>query len=121
LEQVRGGLARTIHEPDDELARDGVIKRFDYSIDMCWKLMQRYLKDALNTDETQIRTKRDIFREAARHGLIDAPERWFNYYDARNKTAHIYRAEIAENVYGKVASFLDDADAFMKELKCRLN
>jgi len=37
-------IVRSTKEPDDEELRDAVIQRFEYTIDLCWKMMQRALK-----------------------------------------------------------------------------
>jgi nucleotidyltransferase substrate binding protein (TIGR01987 family) len=43
-----------------------------------------------------------VFREAAKHGIIDNPSDWFSFLDARNLTAHTYVEAVADKVY-KVA------------------
>jgi len=54
--------------------RDGVIQRFEIAMDVSWKLMQRALREIYGVAEENLRTKKDIFREAASNGLTDVRE-----------------------------------------------
>ncbi|MHB8368787.1 MAG: TMEM175 family protein [Leptospirales bacterium] len=45
-------------------------QQFEYTMDLSWKLLQRYLKHIAQVDEGAIRTKNDLFREAARLRII---------------------------------------------------
>lgn len=55
---------------------------------------------------------RELFRYAARVRLIplDAVERWFDYHELRNDTAHLYGEELAENTLRMLHSFIEDAE-----------
>lgn len=113
---LKRGIIRSTASPGDEELRDAVIQRFEFTMDLAWKFMQRFLKNAGVTDN-EIRTKRDLFRETARIGLIGAPEKWFAYYEARNETSHTYNQEVAERVYQKALEFFEDVTGFLIELK----
>ena len=54
-----------------------------------------------------------MFRHAARYGLIsaDACERWLEYRDNRNDTAHDYGAGFAEATLTLLPVFIADAKA----------
>ena len=56
-------------------------------------------------------TFKDIFRHAARHGLlsIESAERWFEYRDNRNDTAHDYGEGFAETTLKLLPNFIADA------------
>ena len=70
IEQLKSGIKQSNADPHNELLRDGVIQRFEYTMDLSWKLLQRYLKHIAQIDESAIRTKNDLFREAARLRII---------------------------------------------------
>lgn len=113
---LRRGINRAVTAPADEELRDAVIQRFEYTMDLSWKLIQRYLREA-GIPESEFRTKRDLFREAARVGLIADPVKWFGYLEARNETSHVYNVEVARAVYEKALSFLDDVVELLERLK----
>lgn len=115
--QLELGIERAEQNSNDELLRDGVIQRFEYTIDLSWKFLQRYLKVDLQIDESSIRSKKDIFREASRLKLIDDAERWIAHYEARNSTSHEYNQEVAKIVYSQVLLFLPDVKKLLEVLK----
>lgn len=113
---LQRGVTRATAFPEDEELRDAVIQRFEFTMDLSWKMIQRFLKN-IDIPDSEIRTKRDLFREAARIGLIGPPEKWFAYYEARNATSHTYNAEIAWQVFKKALEFSDDVQLLLNELK----
>jgi len=106
--QFEKGVIRSLDDPDDELIRDGVIQRFECTIDLTWKLLNRFLKHYIGIDESVIRTKKDIFREATKQNLICNVENWFAYYEARNQTSHDYNSKKAHEIYKTAQLFLID-------------
>ena len=114
--QLKKGFLEASKHPNNELMRDGVIQRFEYTMDLAWKLMQRYLK-LIQIDESAIRSKNDIFREAARLKIINNAEAWIGYYAARNETAHDYNNDKAELVYEKAKLFLPDVTLLLETLR----
>ena len=86
-------------------------------MDLSWKLLQRYLKHIAQIDESAIRTKNDLFREAARLGIISSAEAWIGHYEARNETARTYDFETARRVFERTKLFLSDASRFLETLK----
>ena len=98
--------------------RAGVIQNFEFTYEICWKFIQRPLKEHKHSDEAEIpRTRKDLFRIAAKHGLIDHPEYWFDYGDARNLTAHTYNKDTAQTVYDAATRFVTDAKKLLDCLK----
>jgi nucleotidyltransferase substrate binding protein (TIGR01987 family) len=117
ISQLERGLIQIETDPDNELMRDGVIQRFEYNMDLSWKFIQRYLKDIAQVDEAVIRTKKDLFREAARLKLISDAEAWIAHYEARNLTAHVYDEATAQAVFQRAQLFLSDVAELLKNLR----
>jgi len=117
LVQLEAGRAEAEAAPHSTLLRDGVIQRFEYTVDLCWKLLQRYLRHIAQVPETDLRTKKDLFREAARRELIADPQTWFDYYDTRNQTSHTYDADIASDIYAHAQPLAADARRLLEVLR----
>jgi hypothetical protein len=62
---------------------------------------------------------KDIFRYAAKHGIIDAEscERWLIYRDNCNSTAHDYGLGFAEDTLSLLPQFILDAQALVKAIE----
>ncbi|MEI7579438.1 MAG: HI0074 family nucleotidyltransferase substrate-binding subunit [bacterium] len=80
---------------ESEPYKESTIQRFEYTFELSWKLMNSILKDQL-IDCYGIK---NIFREAIKLGIIENIDHWFDYALNRNLTSHIYKEEIANQVY----------------------
>lgn len=108
LLQLDVGLQQTEDSPVNELLRDGVIQRFEYSHELALKLMRRALETVYGDDVDKM-AYNDVLRTAAERGLIENVDRWFEYRIARNKTSHTYDAATAAAVFSCARPFLVDA------------
>ena len=99
--------------------RAGVVKHFEITYDLSWKLMARWLNTNVGADTADGVTKRQLFRLSAAHKLISDVDRWMRHYDARNTTSQMYDREKAEQVYDAVREFTHDARRLLKELEAR--
>lgn len=102
--------------PKDDVVRDATIQRFEYTYELAWKMIKRHLEwaEALDADSL---TRKDLFREAARIGLIADAEVWFDYHAARNLTSHTYDEAKAEEVYAAARSFAAEARKLLSKLE----
>lgn len=101
-----------------ETVRAGVIQNFEVAYEQCWKMIQRWIKENRTREEAEHpRTRKELFRMAARFGLISDPVPWFGYSDARNLTAHTYDEGQASAVYEITSDFLRDARYLLKQLQ----
>jgi nucleotidyltransferase substrate binding protein (TIGR01987 family) len=111
-------LADGLEADVKDAIRAGVIQNFEFTYELCWKFMKRWLSQNASTEEAEnSRTRKELFRLAARFGLIDNPLSWFSYGDARNLTSHTYDEDKAETVYDTAIDFLEDAKDFLKKLQ----
>jgi nucleotidyltransferase substrate binding protein (TIGR01987 family) len=113
ITRLEKGLQEFDLHKENELMRDGVIQRFEYTMDLAWKMMQRYSK-LIQLDESVIRSKNDLFREMARIRLIESAEAWIGHYAARNETSHDYDFEKAAAVFERVKIFFPDVKALLE-------
>jgi len=62
---------------------------------------------------------KDIFRYAAKHGLISVneSERWSQYRDNRNELSHDYGKELAEKTLPLNPRFITDAQSIVQVVK----
>ncbi|MCX7123219.1 MAG: HI0074 family nucleotidyltransferase substrate-binding subunit [Gammaproteobacteria bacterium] len=116
IAQFEKGIQEAFRHRENELMRDGVIQRFEYTMDLSWKMIQRYLK-LIQVEESAIRSKNDLFREAARLQIIEDAETWIGHYAARNESSHDYHTEKAEQVFAQAKLFLPDVKKLLETLQ----
>jgi len=115
VRQLEQGLLEAERQPSNELLRDGVIQRFEYTHELAIKFIRRVLETVFG-DDVDRTAYNDLLRTAAERGLIESAETWFAYRAARNKTSHTYDATVAAEVYTAARLFLADAQYFLTHL-----
>lgn len=97
----------------------GVIQNFEFTYELCWKYMKRWLEENISRDIVDGVPRNELFRRAAESRLIDEVEKWFEFHVARNKTSHVYDEDIARDVYLTSKDFLPEAKLFYKRIEER--
>jgi nucleotidyltransferase substrate binding protein (TIGR01987 family) len=112
VDSLRDALA----QPKNPYTRDATIQRFEYTFELSWKTLRRYLAMETGVDAFNLK---DLFRQAGRQGIIANVEAWFAFLKGRNLTSHTYNEKTAEETYKLAASFLVHAQAMLDELRRR--
>mgnify|MGYP002860247249 FL=1 len=87
--------------PLNQFECDSLIKRFEFSYEMAWKLMMSYEKE---NGITELLGSKDVVRQAYRMSLIENGEAWLEMIDDRNKTSHLYDEEMAADVIDEIVN-----------------
>lgn len=86
---------------------DTAVKRFEFTYEMRWKCLKRYL-DFMGITAT---TPRQVFKEAYSQQLITEEQLWLDMIESRNLSSHIYN-EFEMNVI--VSKFTDYKQVFIQ-------
>ena len=82
-----------------KLEKEGVIQRFEYTFELCWKTIRDYLRfGGIETD-----LPRDVIKQAFAHGIIKDGQKWIEMLEDRNVMSHTYDESTFETVYGKIS------------------
>jgi len=114
-----GAFMSGLNDDQKETVRAGVIQNFEVTYELCWKFMRRWLEVNLGSVYVAGVARRQLFRLSAEHGLLDDVDRWMEYHDARNETAHTYDENTAEDVFETAHRFLADAQKLLEALEAR--
>ena len=121
LERSLQSLA--IAAPDSieyEVYRNAVIKSFELTLETSGKLLRKVLKEYVASPKTvDALVFKDVLRHAALHSLLTADEleRWLQYRDSRNDTAHHYGEQFAEETLRLITTFQHDTITLHATLK----
>ncbi|OHD54687.1 MAG: hypothetical protein A2Y33_02590 [Spirochaetes bacterium GWF1_51_8] len=102
-----------------EVIRAGVIQNFEFTYEICWKMIKRWLDNNYSESYTIGFSRRQIFRAGAENLLIKDFELWLTFHELRNKTSHTYDPEIAEEIYNQAENFLREAELLLSSLEAR--
>ncbi|GHV87402.1 nucleotidyltransferase [Spirochaetia bacterium] len=100
--------------------RAGLIQAFEFTYELCWKFMKRWLEYNVSREAVDGIPRRELFRLAAENALITDVKKWFGFHDDRNRTSHIYDEAIAVEVHESAIAFLPYARDFLERLEERL-
>lgn len=83
----------------DEILKEGLIQRFEYTHQLAWNVMKDYAEYQGNNE---IGGSRDATREAFKMRLISDAEGWMDMIKSRNETSHTYNEDTANSIIGKI-------------------
>ena len=97
-----------------DMHRDACLHRFEQVLEQSGKLLRKRLADYFASNRHADRLAyRDLFRHAAKHGLMDADaaERWRHYRGNRDDLAHDRGEGFSETTLKLLPAIIDDAKA----------
>jgi nucleotidyltransferase substrate binding protein (TIGR01987 family) len=100
--------------------RSACVKEFEIILEMSGKLLRKALKPYFSASAAVDKLYfKDVFRHAVKHGLMNPEtcERWLEYRDSRNTTAHDYGEGYANETIQLVPNFITDAKDLMGVIK----
>lgn len=95
---------------------DAVIKRFEYTLELSKKIMKKILKKYYDKQEEEL-TVNNIFRLMYGLNFISNMERWRNYHEKRNNTAHEYNLEKSRKLLSLVPEFIQDIEELINNIE----
>lgn len=102
----------------DDIIKEGLIQRFEYTHELAWNKMKDFLENAGNNN---VFGSKDATKEAFARGLISNGEVWMDMVKSRNKTSHTYNEETADDIFMKIVhEYYQEFDQFrnrMEELR----
>ena len=105
-------LSAAIARPKDEFIRDSVIQRFEFCVELSWKVSKRIMG-------TSTTAPKDVVREMAQNKLISDVKLWLEAIDMRNLSSHTYNEELAEKVYAFAVKLLPELKTLRENLKSK--
>ena len=115
LQRLKEGILKL--DESNDLARDGLIQRFEFTFELAWKTLKACFEDegllGLNSPKA-------VLREAFAAGIIKDEELWLMMLHDRNSTAHVYNEQLALEVCNRIQSqYISAFDAVCGEIKVR--
>ena len=108
-------LEEALKQKQNDFVRDSVIQRFEYTVELFWKLLKEYL----NMEGLSPNSPMNVIRESRNIGLLndDEVELALDMILDRNRSSHAYHEEIANQIAKKAKDYAK----FMSDIEKRLN
>jgi nucleotidyltransferase substrate binding protein (TIGR01987 family) len=125
LEKATNSLEKAIKEyekSENEFVRDSCIQRFEYTYELSWKTIKRFLEEtAANPNEIDLMSFQELIREANEKGILLTDwETWKLYRIYRGTTSHAYNEDKANEIYNEIPGFLNEIKFLINQLKKHL-
>ena len=79
-----------------ELERDGVVQRFEYTIEITWKTLKKFLQFEWGDSGL---FPREIIKEFHKKWIIKDSKLFLDFLDLRNNSSHNYNEEMIQDMY----------------------
>ena len=108
LKKAYQRLKEAVECARDSLDKDGVIQRFEFTVELLWKT----LKIILEYNKVDfLGGPKQCIKEVFRYGYIDDDEIIFDMLDDRNLSSHIYDEKTSEEIFARIK------DVYLKYIK----
>lgn len=103
LGKALAALEAMVNKPmqEDRSNIDACIQRFEFAIELWWKLLKR----VLFTLGEEVVYPKDVLRAAYRGKLIDDEVIWLSMLEDRNQTSHTYDEALADQIYLRIKGY----------------
>ena len=109
---------------DFDMFRSACIKEFEIILEQSGKLLRKALKPYFHSSQAVDKLIfKDVFRHAVLRSMLsdEVCERWLEYRDNRNSTAHDYGKHFAEETILLLPQFIIDATDLAAVIKAQNN
>lgn len=81
---------------------DATIQRYEFTIELFWK----FLKAILESKGVEVQYPKDVLKESYQGQLIDDEAIWLSMLNDRNLTSHTYDEALADQIYGRIQTYI---------------
>lgn len=100
---------------DSSTIKDGVIQRFEFTLELSWKVMKYFLN---SEGPTEAKAPRSTIRTGFNNEIIDNAKLWIDMIEDRNLTTHTYSQSTSDEIYGKIInSYYKELEDFYLNVK----
>jgi hypothetical protein len=106
-------------EIDYDIYRSASVKEFEIILEQCGKLLRKCLKPYYHSSQAVDKLYfKDVFKQCVLRSIIspDLCERFLEYRDNRNSTAHDYGVHFAEETLVLLPNFITDATLIVEAI-----
>jgi nucleotidyltransferase substrate binding protein (TIGR01987 family) len=95
--------------------RDGVIQRFEFTLELAWKTMKYYLN---YEGIEEAKSPRSTIRGGFNTGIIKNSKLWIDMIEDRNLTTHTYSQSTSDEIYDKIVEeYYMELKVFYEKMK----
>lgn len=102
LKKALSRLEEALNEDqENSLIVDGTIQRFEFTIEIYWKMLKRLLL----SEGIESKTPRETLKEAYQVGWLQNEQAWLQMLKDRNETSHAYDEKMARKILENIIRY----------------
>lgn len=99
---------------NDELSRAGIVHGFEFTFELFWKFLQRYLEQFEVLEE---HGPSSVIKKAFEYGYLKDGQKYMDMLRDRNLITHTYNEETAKEIYERIKNvYINTLQDFIKEI-----
>ena len=98
FERALSRLKEAVKHAKDDLDKDGVIQRFEFTVELLWKA----LKSILEYQGVECYTPRNCIKEAFKANIINDDEIILDILEDKNRSSHIYNENMSKEIFERI-------------------
>ena len=116
-------LIRYNSDTEDDVIRDSVIQRFEFTYSIALKTLKKYfLRSAFLSEDVNRMTFNELVRTANQLDLLKSNlEKWSEFREMRNMTSHTYYENTALKVIKIIPDFHEEILFLLEQLRLKQN
>lgn len=119
LKRLREAITAYKNNADNDLYRDALIQRFEFSFELAWKTAADFLYEQGITDFNV--SPKSVFKAAYAGGFIDNEAIWLQMIEARNSMSHTYDMETSEQIANDICyRYEKEMSALLKTVQANI-
>lgn len=99
LQRLKEAVEQLEQNDTNDLLRDGLIQRFEFTYELAWKATREYLKELGIVDRNSPKT---VFKEAYAQKIIIDETNWLLMLKDRNTMSHMYSKELSQEIARRI-------------------
>ncbi|HHV14974.1 MAG TPA: nucleotidyltransferase [Gelria sp.] len=115
LQRLKEAVEQFKQDNTNDLLRDGLIQRFEFTYELAWKTTREYLKELGIVDRNSPKT---VFKEAYAQKIIIDETNWLLMLKDRNTMSHMYSEELSQEIARRITdSYLSEFELLLSKLE----
>lgn len=98
FEKALNRLEESIGDVSNDLSKDGVIQRFEFTFELMWKCVKIYCTYVGKS----VKSPREALKEAFKQGIINNEKVFLEMLEDRNLSTHTYDENASREIYDRI-------------------
>lgn len=118
IQRLREAVQEFEKNRDNDVIRDGVIQRFEFTYELAWKTTKEYLEELGIVDRN---SPKAVIKEAYVQRLLISETNWLLMISDRNMTSHVYKEEMAKEIVERITKlYVNEFERLLEKIKSNL-